>query len=71
MDKKITNIMPKIKTYIKQIKKKIKPIRSQRMAIRRALKSLIKEPLLFIKQKTIIQFLIISFKTDLSLTLEL
>jgi hypothetical protein len=38
------------------------------MAISRALKSLVEEPLLFIKQEPIITSLIISFATALSLT---
>jgi len=59
---------PKLRLILSKLKRTIKLIRSQRMAISRALKSLVEEPLLFIKQEPIIQPLIISFVIALSLT---
>ena len=53
-----------------KLKRIIELIRSQRMAISKALKSLVEVPLLFIKQEPTTQPLIISFMTALSLTQE-
>ena len=58
----------KSKLALSKSKRTIKPIKSQKIATSRALKSLVKEFLLFIKQEPTTQPLIISFVIVSSLT---